>query len=412
MDFELWWLFLIVPAVFGLGWVASRIDLRQWRQEQLDAPRAYFKGLNFLLNEQQDKAIDAFIEAVQNDSNTSELHFALGNLFRRRGEYERAVRVHQHLLGRADLPTSERDRAQYALAMDYIKAGLLDRAEQAFHALENVPSYAIEARLALLSLHERAREWALAIDVATDLEKRDAGDFSARRSHYHCELASQAHAAGEQDRVKAELLLAKQASPTNPRPYIELARYFRRYDDVNHAFSSWTDLAKVSPHSLALVALDIVRMVDGLQENVKKLEGLAPENAKDSQDIQKQQDSCNVWREKAVNLLTAAYDNYPSLDILIALVRLEPDVVKRHDRLMAYLERNSSVLAASELLATIHHPEHEKENAVIRQTLERAAKPLDRYRCAACGFEATHYFWQCPGCLNWDSYPPLRIEEQ
>lgn len=106
MDFELWWLFIILPVIFALGWSASRFDLRQWRQEQLDAPRAYFKGLNFLLNEQQDKAIDSFIEAVQYDPNTADLHFALGNLFRRRGEYERAVRVHQHLLGRADLPAT------------------------------------------------------------------------------------------------------------------------------------------------------------------------------------------------------------------------------------------------------------------------------------------------------------------
>ena len=98
MDFDLQWLLLGLPLAFALGWLASRLDLRQWRREQRDSPKAYFKGLNLLLNEQQDKAIDAFIEAVQHDPDTSELHFALGNLFRRRGEYERAVRVHQHLL--------------------------------------------------------------------------------------------------------------------------------------------------------------------------------------------------------------------------------------------------------------------------------------------------------------------------
>src|SRR5574343_974872 len=135
MDFDLQWLLLGVPVVFALGWLASRLDRRQWKREQQDAPRAYYKGLNLLLNEQQDKAIDAFIEAVQADPDTSELHFALGNLFRRRGEYERAVRVHQHLLARADLPQAERDRAQHALAQDFVKAGLLDRAEAAYEAL-------------------------------------------------------------------------------------------------------------------------------------------------------------------------------------------------------------------------------------------------------------------------------------
>src|ERR1700712_5448126 len=135
MDFDLQWLLLGLPVAFALGWMASRFDLRQWRREQRDSPRAYYKGLNLLLNEQHDKAVDAFIEAVQQDPDTSDLHFALGNLFRRRGEYERAVRVHQHLLGRADLPKIERDQAQHGLAQDYLKAGLFDRAEAAFAAL-------------------------------------------------------------------------------------------------------------------------------------------------------------------------------------------------------------------------------------------------------------------------------------
>ena len=110
------WLLLALPVVFGLGWMASRLDLRQLRTANRSAPKAYFMGLNYLLNEQQDEAIDAFIEAVQKGPDTSELHFALGNLFRRRGEYERAVRVHRHLLSRTDLSIADRDRAQHALA--------------------------------------------------------------------------------------------------------------------------------------------------------------------------------------------------------------------------------------------------------------------------------------------------------
>ena len=102
-DFDIQWLLIGLPLAFALGWIGSRIDVRQWRKEQRAQPKAVFKGLNLLLNEQPDKAIDAFIEAVQNDPDTTELHFALGNLFRRRGEFERAIRVHEHLLQRADL---------------------------------------------------------------------------------------------------------------------------------------------------------------------------------------------------------------------------------------------------------------------------------------------------------------------
>ena len=147
MVFDISWLLLGLPVAFILGWLASRLDLRQLRIENRQAPKAYFKGLNFLLNEQQDQAIDAFIEAVQSDPDTSELHFALGNLFRRRGEYERAVRVHEHLLSRGDLSKADRHRAQHALAMDYLKAGLLDRAEEALLKLEGT-GFEAQARLA------------------------------------------------------------------------------------------------------------------------------------------------------------------------------------------------------------------------------------------------------------------------
>ena len=129
MEIDPSWLLVGLPLAFVMGWLASRLDVRQLRLENRSQPKAYFKGLNHLLNEQQDQAIDAFILAVQQDPDTSELHFALGNLFRRRGEFERAVRVHEHLLARADLSTEDRHRARHALALDFLKAGLLDRAE-------------------------------------------------------------------------------------------------------------------------------------------------------------------------------------------------------------------------------------------------------------------------------------------
>ena len=146
MDFELQWLLLGLPLAFALGWLASRIDLRQWKREQRESSQTYLKGLNLLLNEQPDKAIDTFIEVVQNDPDSTELHFSLGNLFRRRGEYERAVRLHEFLLARAGLPRAERERAQAALAQDFMKAGLFDRAEQAYRALEGT-RFDTDARL-------------------------------------------------------------------------------------------------------------------------------------------------------------------------------------------------------------------------------------------------------------------------
>src|SRR6476620_5334603 len=135
MEFEYWWL-LGFPLFFGLGWIAARIDIRHVVSESRSLPESYFKGLNFLLNEQPDKAIEAFIEAVKVDPQTVELHFALGSLFRRRGEIERAIRMHQNLVERPDLGSDQRLTALYELAQDYLKAGFLDRAEEWFLKLE------------------------------------------------------------------------------------------------------------------------------------------------------------------------------------------------------------------------------------------------------------------------------------
>ena len=136
MDFELWWLFGFA-LFFGLGWLAARIDIKQLLSESRQLPRSYFKGLNFLLNEQPDKAIEAFIEVVKVDPETVELHFALGSLFRRRGETERAIRMHRNLLERPDLGGEQRLHAMVELGQDYLKAGLLDRAEEMFLKLNS-----------------------------------------------------------------------------------------------------------------------------------------------------------------------------------------------------------------------------------------------------------------------------------
>ena len=163
MEFEPWML-LVFPLFFGMGWLAARIDIKQLLFESSALPRSYFQGLNFLLNEQQDKAIEAFIEVVKVDPQTIELHFALGSLFRRRGEVDRAIRMHLNLVERADLEPEKKQQAIFELAQDYLKAGILDRAESLFLKLQTTP-HAQAALDFLLELYQKEKDWLKAIDV-------------------------------------------------------------------------------------------------------------------------------------------------------------------------------------------------------------------------------------------------------
>lgn len=385
MGFDLSWILLGVPIVFALGWLASRFDLRQLRIENRQAPKAYFKGLSYLLNEQQDQAIDAFIEAVQRDPDTSELHFALGNLFRRRGEYERAVRVHEHLLSRADLSRSDRDRAQHALAQDFLKAGLLDRAEDALRKLDGT-RYQEQAWLTLLSLHERSRDWPQAQQTAQRLQKAQQGDFSARLAHYQCELA--AHAWDKKKDLQAAHDLLDQAiqdTPTAARPRIQRAGLLAAQDDLRGAFEELAALERHAPQALPLVASELVRIGQSVGELAR-----------------------------ATEILERSYGAAPSVDVIDAIVQAQHaggmPLSSAREAYVRHMTQEPSLIAATRWLG---HEPFAREGAypVVQRSLESAARPLARYRCAACGFEAQGYFWQCPGCQAWESFPPKRIEE-
>ena len=384
MDFDFSWLLLGLPVAFGLGWLASRLDLRQLRMENRRAPKAYFRGLNFLLNEQQDQAIDAFIEAVQNDPDTTELHFALGNLFRRRGEYERAVRVHQHLLSRGDLAGADRHRAQHALALDYLRAGLLDRAEEALLKLEGTP-FESDARLALLANYERSRDWEHAAVIAKRLASSDQGDFSSRLAHYLCEQAASLLAAHEPDKAQALLEQAMRDAPSSARARMQLAQLLDQRGDCGAALDVLQTIRDTAPAALPLVAAQLAQL------------------------------SITSQRPGAIlALLKAHYGQAPSIDVLEAIVLLEqhlgePSALARNWYLR-HLEREPSLVAAAHWIAG-EKLEHEQFHPLVQRALDHAVKPLIRYRCAACGFEAKQHFWQCPGCQAWDSYPARRVEE-
>lgn len=381
MDLDLAWILLGLPLAFLLGWLASRFDLRQLRVENRRAPKAYFKGLNYLLNEQQDQAIDAFIEAVQSDPDTSELHFALGNLFRRRGEYNRAVRVHEHLLSRGDLPPADRVRAQHALALDFLKAGLLDRAEDALKKLDSTP-FENQARLALLAIYERSREWPQAAEIAGKLEASGEASFAGRLAHYLCEQAGALQSGNDPAGASALLEKAIHDAPDAVRPRMQLAALQRSQGRDTEALATLKTLAETIPEATPLVA---ARLADAALACAQAPSVLA--------------------------LLRARYEQDPALDTMEAIVRLEAETGgDSRDGYIRHLQREPSLIAAARWIAG-EKLEHDQFHPLVQRALDHAVRPLSRYRCAACGFEAKDHFWQCPGCQAWDSYPPRRVEE-
>lgn len=381
MEFDFVWLLWALPGAFGLGWLMARYDLRQGRLESRTNPKAYFRGLNHLLNEQQDQAIDAFIEAVQKDPDTSELHFALGNLFRRRGDYDRAVRVHEHLLARADLSQKDRDRAQQALAQDFLKAGLLDRAEQALRKLEGT-AFEAQARLSLLQIYERTRDWAHAAEVAENLEHAEHGTFRLRVAHYRCEQAQGLRASGRVTEALTLLESLVQQVPQSARAWVSLADLRHSLNNNEGAWLALKQLCMQAPSHLPLVAHNLAMWAR----------------------------LTNRIDEARVLLSTWQSQHRLSLDVTQALASLTEQPEAARQLYIEHMKREPSLVAAGLWLAgqTVGQPE---QDALVKKAMELQAEPLKRYRCAACGFESRQYFWQCPGCQTWDSYPPLRVEE-
>ena len=423
MDFESWWL-IFLPLLFALGWMAARFDFRHMLSETRNLPDSYFKGLNFLLNEQPDRAIDAFIEVAKLDPETIELHFALGNLFRRRGEMERAIRVHQSLLSRADLPARQREHAQHELAQDFLKAGMLDRAEELFSSLRDT-SFALQALRALIRIYESSHDWSKAIESVKTLGKL-VDEPVPQLVHYHCELAQAALSAkpAALDRADELLQQATQAA------------------EVSGARAGSAAYARIE----MLGAMLCVARGDatGQRQHLRTVLDEAPEFAGLVGQALMDNYAAAGLSADGLSLLRAHHAQYPSLDLFNVVFReirhqqggdaawrFARESLQRHPSLLGLdrlLEAELSPTKVGEAAATtsgmtaepISVSDRAPESGVfsgqdlelLRRLIHRHTQRLDRYECRQCGFQARRFYWQCPGCNAWETYQPRRLEEQ
>ena len=383
IDFEFWQL-LLIPVFFGLGWFAARIDIKHLVRESRALPRSYFKGLNFLLNDEHDKAIEAFTEVIKADPQTIELHFTLGSLFRRRGELERAVHIHQGLLKREELPADLRLQAIQAVGKDYLSAGLLDRAEEAFTRLIGT-ALDLEAKRSLLAIYQTEKEWQKAIDIARELP-----DFATQIeiSHFYCELATaelmQARPAKAKDLLESAVLAHRQSTRANTL----LGDVHVQEGELRKAIEAWQRIEQQNPSYLAVVSQ---RLLDAYTKLNRQGEGIL--------------------------LLRGYLQAYPSLDLLDTVFRLVLD----HEGVEAALflikdelRRNPTVLGLDKLLETqliMASPERRGDLELVKSIVHAQTRRLARYRCESCGFKARQFYWRCPACSGWETYPPRRTEE-
>ncbi|MGH8787083.1 MAG: lipopolysaccharide assembly protein LapB [Cupriavidus necator] len=409
MMFETWWL-LALPLVFGLGWMAARFDVRQLISEQGALPRSYFKGLNFLLNEQPDQAIDAFIEVARLDPETTELHFALGALFRRRGETERAIRVHQNLATRPDLPEPEREHALFELGEDFLRAGLLDRAEESLRRLMSGP-YAASAKRVLLELYEVEKEWQKAIEAARELQTLEQKSYSLQIAQFCCELAQDALQRKRPEDAVKWLNQAVAENPANVRAPILLGDVAAAAGDARAALGHWLGIERQDASFLPLVADRVVKAYASLQEEGAALEWLR-----------------GLLKGKlAPEVLDTAYKAELDVNGPEAAARLMREQLRRQPTLLAltkYFEAQAAVAAAGAPSAqpagadapaegaesADGNDEQAQETTAIRDLLQLRTRNLARYTCRECGFRARLFYWQCPGCNRWETYAPRRSE--
>jgi lipopolysaccharide assembly protein B len=385
IELELWYLVLL-PLLFAAGWWLRGFDAKQRGGQSGGGAGGYFRGLNYLLNEQPDKAIDAFIEVVKLDTETIDLHFALGNLFRRRGEVDRAVRIHTHLLNRADLPARHRAEALAELGQDFLKGGLLDRAEETFSRLLEEPRHRIDALRALLRIYQMEREWTKAIEAARRLEREAGESGHAQVAHFHCEAAEQALGRKDADTAQRHLEQALKINRKSVRAAILAGDLAASRGDAAAATGHWRQVEEISPEYLPLVA---ARLADAMDAAGQRIE--------------------------ALNFLRRSLLDYPSIDLLdIAQARVArwEGAAAAETLLRDELQRHPSLLGFERLLAArAAAARGDAQLEQLRGLIQAQARRLARYRCSKCGFRAREFHWQCPGCTQWDSYPPRRIEE-
>ncbi|MDP3088932.1 MAG: lipopolysaccharide assembly protein LapB [Methylotenera sp.] len=389
MEFEFWWL-LVLPLFFSLGWLAARVDLKQLLAESTTLPAAYFKGLNFLITNQQDKAIEAFSEAVQANTDSLELHFALGSLFRKRGEVDRAIHLHLNLLEKKELEPQQKLAVTAELAQDYLKAGLLDRAEELFESL-NDDRYRQPALRALLEIYVREREWERAIKAATELERLSGIPFRIEIAHYYCEMAVKSKLANDTHTARFELEQALNANKNCVRANLLLGDLEAEAGEHKVAISTWKRIEFQKPEYLGLIAPKLLTSYRALKQTSDGLALL----------------QIYLQTYKLSSLLNVLYEATLTEEGAESAAKLARNELIKKPSLstLDQLLQARTILETNSMQSQNQQNLNPQDTQLMQQAVRHAIGNKTAYHCEHCGFKAKYHHWQCPACNAWEALP-------
>ena len=384
-EFLIYIILSLLPVAAISGYVIGRRGNSTASSVQSSAiPIDYIKGLNYLLNEQPDKAIDVFIQMLDVNSETVETHLALGSLFRRRGEVDRAIRIHQNLIARPTLSSEQRLQALNELGHDYMRAGLLDRAEALFEELIESGPHTTNALYQLIDIYQQEKDWDMAIDAAVKMSSKTGISEEVRIAHYYCENAEQELKNNEPQKA---LKLTKKALTTDKncaRASILEGDIEARLGNNKSAIRAYRRVEDQNPDY-------IPEILDSLTRCYKTIDRV----------------------DEMIQFLREILSRHGGISVMLCLSEL---IRERHgdteaaEFISSYLERKPSLRGMDRLidlvLLHIKDPARDKLEALKNVTAQLLVNN-SVYKCEVCGFHGKTLHWHCPGCKNWNSIKPI-----
>jgi lipopolysaccharide biosynthesis regulator YciM len=367
---------VLVLAALVLGILAGHFGWgKRWPASLSKLHPDYLTGLDYLVTEQPDRALDMFLKLMEANAETVETHFALGSLYRRRGEVERAIRIHQNLLARKELAPEHREQALLALAQDYLRAGVLDRAEGLFQQVSEVPRLRVSALDALRGVYERQHDWQQALGTYRQLARIKAAPPRTVAAHYLCELASTAIEHGDIDGARKLLTQAGEEALPFPRAALLSAQIAERGGQPDVAVKLLRQALSESPTLLQEELPHLLKLVGTAERDSFLGELVAQTQLRDFDELKRL-----VFAAIAADLGAAA-------------------------PLRASIEK---VFSQDSTLQAVWR-EGPTQSERIAQEIGALLAHAEKYRCNECGFSGRNFYWHCPACHSWDSFEAYAI---